>query len=361
MFAPASSAAFVGSRPQRPCSADAPGATILAAVNRRAFVTGLGAVLAAPRAAGAQHAGKMYRLGYLSPAYPTSGEDPQSDLPPTPYRATLREQLRQYGWVEGRNLSIEYRFARGDLKRLPDLVAELIGLPADVIFSETGTAAMAAVKATRVIPIVFSAGDAVAQGLTSSLARPDRNATGLSVLSTDISPKRLELLKEALPRITRVAVMRCVGSKIDERDWQQTERAANLLRLRLLPLDIRSREDVDAAFATATKQADALFVLDCALFNALGPAVMSQSRIPAMYALNQYAREGGLMAYGRDSDENARRAAWYIDKILRGARPKDLPIEEPTKFVLTINLKTAKALGLTIPPSVLLRADQVIE
>ena len=164
-------------------------------------------------------------------------------------------------------------------------------------------------KATRVIPIVFYSGDALAQGLTSSLVRPDRNATGVSVISADTTPKRLELLKEALPRISRVAVMRCLGTEVGDRDWQLAEHAARLLRLTLLPLDIQSREDVDAAFATAKKQADALFVLDCGLFNALGPSIMSQSRIPAMYAINSFAEAGGLMAYGRDTQENARRGA----------------------------------------------------
>ena len=182
-------------------------------MNRRAFVTGLGAVLAAPVGAQAQQAGKVYRLGYLTPAFPTSGEDPQSNRPPEPYRAAFREQLRQYGWIAGRNLSIEYRYARGDLKRLPDLAAELTRLPVDVIFCVTGATAQAAIKAARGIPIVFSSGDALAQGLTSSLARPDRNATGLSIISVDTTAKRLELLKEALPRISRVAVMRCPGSE----------------------------------------------------------------------------------------------------------------------------------------------------
>jgi putative ABC transport system substrate-binding protein len=259
-------------------------------------MTSLAGGIAAPPVVGAQQTGKLYRLGYLSPGSPTSGEDPQSDRPPSRYRASIREQLRQYGWVEGRNLSIEYRFARGDHNRLPDLAAELIRLPVDVIYCETGTAAVAAVEATRVIPIVFTSGDPLAQGLTSSLARPDRNATGLTAVSVDITAKRLELLKEALPRISRVAVMRCLGSKtgdrLGDRDWQQTQHAAGLLRLTLLPLDIQSRADVEPAFARAKKQADALFVPDCALFNALGPGVMSQSRIPAMYALNHFAEAG---------------------------------------------------------------------
>src|SRR5262245_3501595 len=236
---------------------------------RRFLLTSLAGALAAPLGAGAQQSGKVYRVGYLTPAFPTSGEDPRSDRPPEPFRALFREQLRQYGWIAGRNLSIEYRYARGDPKRLPDLAAELTQLPVDVIFCATGAAAQAAVEVARGIPIVFGAGDALAQGLTSSLARPDRNATGLSVMSVDLTPKRLELLKEALPRISRVAVMRCLGSEMGEEAWQQAERTAGLLRLTLLPLGVRSREDVNAAFATARKQADAVFVPDCPLFNAL--------------------------------------------------------------------------------------------
>src|SRR5262245_17284509 len=183
-------------------------------MSRREFVAASTAFIAASLAAKTEPAGKAYRLGYLSPSFPTSGEDPKSDRPPARYRAAFREQLGQYGWLPGRNFSIEYRFARGGLWRLPDLAAELIQLPVDVIFSETGTAAQAAITATRGTPIVFSVADALAQGLTSSLARPDRNATGLSVASVDTAAKRVELLKEALPRMSRLAVMRCSGPKV---------------------------------------------------------------------------------------------------------------------------------------------------
>jgi len=333
----------------------------VAAMSRREFVAASTAFIAAPLAGDAHPAGKVYRVGYLSAAFPTSGEDEQSDRPAGRYRAAFREQLRQYGWLPGRNFRIEYRFAQGDLRRLPDLAAELIQLPVDVIFGETGTAAQAAVRATRGTPVVFSVADALAQGLTSSLTRPDRNATGLSVESVETAAKRVALLKEALPRMSRLAVMHCSGPKASELEWQQAEHAAALLQLNVLPLDIQSREDLDTAFATAKTQADALLVLDCGLFNALGPVVMSQTHIPAMYVQNQYAEAGGLMAYGRSAQENAQRAAWYVDKILRGSAPSELPVEQPTKFELVINLKTAKALGLTIPPSLLLRADQVIE
>jgi putative ABC transport system substrate-binding protein len=329
---------------------------------RRFLLTSLAGALATPLAAEGQQAAKVVRLGYLSPNVPTAGEDPQVDLPASRFRAEFREALRRHGWLEGQNLRVEYRFARGQLGRLQDLAAELAQLDMDIIYAETGTAAQAAIQATSTIPIVFTSGDAVVQGLTSSLIRPDRNATGISIMAPDTVTKRLELFKEALPRGSRVGVLWCPGSESDETQWRNTQNAARSLSLKLVAFEVRNRQDIDAAFvAAAKKRADALFFFDCGLFNALGSKIMTQHRLPSMYPLSHFAEAGGLMAYGRDNKEAARRVAWYVDRILRGAKPANLPIEQPSKFELVINLKTAKALGLTIPPSLLLRADQVIE
>jgi putative ABC transport system substrate-binding protein len=319
-------------------------------------------IVTAALAAEAQQAAKVVRLGYLSPSNPTAGEDPQVEVPASRFRSEFREALRRHGWLEGQNLRIEYRFARGQLERLQDLAAELAQLDVDLIFAETGTAAKAAIQATSTIPTVFMSGDAVAQGLTSSLIRPDRNSTGMTSMSPDTVTKRLKLLKEALPRSSRVGVLRCPGPALDEATWRTTQDAARSLSLELVSFEVRSRQDVDAAFATAANnRTDALFFFDCGLFNALGSKIMTQHRLPSMYTTSNFAEAGGLMAYGYEVKEASRRLAWYVDRILRGAKPGELPIEQPTRFELVINLKTAKALRLTIPPSLLGRADQVIE
>jgi putative ABC transport system substrate-binding protein len=330
-------------------------------VNRRAFLCWLTlGTLCAPIASEAQQTGKMWRIGWLSAGSPTSGEDAGVQRPPSQYRASLRAELRRHGWIERHNVLIEYRFAHGRLERLFDLAAELAGHPVDVIYAETGTAAQAAIRAAGPIPVVFTSGDAVSQGLTSSLSRPDRNATGISIIATDVAGKRLEILKEALPGISSVGVLGCQGGQ--EAQWRSLEPAARSLNLKLVALDVRSREQLDGAFAAAKRlRVDALFVLDCGLFNALEPELMTRHNLPSMYPFSHFAELGGLLAYGRDPTEAARRTAWYVDRLLRGAKPSELPIEQPMTFRLTINMKTARALGLAIPPSLLLRADQVIE
>jgi putative ABC transport system substrate-binding protein len=312
-------------------------------------------LLAAPLAAEAQQAGQVWRIGVLI-LQPTS---------PTLHQRldAFRDGLRAHGWVEGAGIALEYRYAEGKPERLPDLVAELIRLRVDVLVTTTGAAALAAKKATTTIPIVMTgSGDALAQGLAASLARPGGNVTGITVSSPDLTQKQLQLLKQALPRVARVAVIRSPGGAVTEREWREVQIAAPALGLHVEPLIVHAPDDVDMVVsAAARRRADALFVLDIPGLPPRIAEVAAKQRLPTMFTLTTYAQAGGLMAYGPNQTALYRRAAGYVDKILRGAKPADLPVEQPTKFELVMNLKTAKALGLTIPQSLLLRADQVIE
>ncbi len=280
----------------------------------------------------------------------------------SPYRQQFSQALRDLGWIEGETVLFERRFAEGDLERLPELAAELVRLKVDVICAPTGSAAVAAMRATQTIPIVMQTGDPFG-GLPTNLARPDKNVTGQVAMSDDIAGKRLELLKEALPRASRVAVLWCPGGPTRSgQQWTITEDAARTLKIQLLPLDVRSRDDLQMAFTTAVKQrADGLVLFECSLFNALPRALLVQHRLPAIYIWADFAEAGGLMAYGPDIGTRNYSIGAQIDKILRGAKPSEIPVEQPTKYRLVINLKTAKALGLTIPRSLLSRADEVIE
>jgi putative ABC transport system substrate-binding protein len=278
----------------------------------------------------------------------------------------FRLGLRDLGWVEGKNISIEYRYAEGRRDRLPDLAADLVRLKVEVIVTSSGPAALAAQKATRAIPIVMSvAGDPVASGLVESLARPGGNVTGLSQMGPDLAGKRLELLKEMVPKLSRVAVLwnpQGLGSTLT---WKELQLAAQQLGLQLHSLEVRSPNDFDKAFEGATKaRAGALLVtaepmITTNLERIAGLA--AKSRLPSIFQSSQFADAGGLATYGPDRADGFRRTAIFVDKILKGAKPGDLPVEQPTKFQLVINLKTAKALGITIPQTVLYRADRVIE
>jgi putative ABC transport system substrate-binding protein len=278
----------------------------------------------------------------------------------------FRQSLRQLGWIAGRNIAIESRLAEASLDKLPQLASELVQLKVSVIVADSDPAARAAKQATRVIPIVVVAvGDPVREGLVSSLARPGGNITGLTSISEELSGKRLELLKEAFPKVSRVAVFWNPANASNLLEFREMEVTARTLGLKLQSLEVRGLGDFQAAFARAAKdRASALILvrdplIDSEHFRILDFAV--DKRVPSMHGEEQFVEAGGLMSYGPSRVDLFRRAAVYVDKILKGAKPADLPVEQPTKFELVINLKTAKQIGLTIPQSVLFRADKVIK
>jgi putative ABC transport system substrate-binding protein len=327
---------------------------------RRAFIgTVAGGLLAAPLAAEAQQAAKIARIGYLAGSLAGNPHLPEA----------FRQGLRDLGYVEGRTVVIEYRDAEGKLERLPALAAELVALKVDVILAGGTPQALAAKQATRTLPIVFAAhADPVGSGLVTSLARPGGNVTGLSLLAPELVGKRLEQLKQAVPGVNRVAVLWEPGAYVEltERDiLKETEVAARALGVRLQFVEARGPADFDRAFSDMTRaRAGALTVLPSTMFIIERRRLVdlaAKNRLPAVYTSREYVDAGGLMSYGPSIADLFRRAATYVDKILKGAKPGDLPVEQPTKFELVINLKTAKALGLTIPPSVLSRADEVLQ
>jgi len=328
-------------------------------VQRRDFLIAAGALLAAPLAAEAQQGAKVPRIGYLA-----------TSLGPSPHlREAFLQGLRDLGYAEGRNVVIEYRDPEGKLERLPALAAELAALKVDVIVAVSTPQALAAKQASRYIPIVFaSAADPVGSGLVGSHARPGGNVTGLASLTQELVSKCLEQLKQAVPGVNRVAVLWNPGTRGErtEQDMlKEAEVAAQSLGVRLQFFEARRPEDIEGAFSEMTRaRADALTVLSSTLFFQQRRRLVDQAaktRLPAVYPWREAADAGGLMSYGASVADLHRRAATYVDKILKGAKPGDLPVEQPTKFELVINLKTAKALGITIPQSVLARADEVIQ
>ncbi|MBI2554481.1 MAG: ABC transporter substrate-binding protein [Candidatus Rokubacteria bacterium] len=312
-------------------------------------------ILAAPLAARAQQAGRVPRIGFL-----TTGASP------VPWEA-FRQGLRDLGYVEGQNIVIERRSAAGKVERLPDLAVDLVGLKVDVIVAPDPPAAGAAKNATKTIPVVVrTSDDPVAMGLVASLARPGGNITGLTSLWGELSGKRLELLKEVVPRISRVAVLWNPAHPGAILALRETEVAARSLGLQLQSLEVRGpNPDFEGAFgAAARERAGALITLRNPLIVRHRTRIVNlaaKSRLPAMYDEREFVEAGGLTSYGANLSDLNRRAAVYVDKILKGAKPADLPVEQPTKFELVINRKTAKALGLTIPQSILIRADEVIQ
>ena len=312
--------------------------------------------VAAAGVAEAQQSKRVPRIGYLAAAT----ADAQ-----TARTEAFRQGLRQLGYVEGKNITIEYRHAEGKPDRLPDLAAELVRLNVDIIVAQNNTVAHAALNVTKIIPIVRASGaDPVAAGLVSSLGRPGGNVTGLTNLTTDLGVKRLELLKEILPRLARVAVLPSPGGRRQE--LKEMQAAAPSLQIQLQILEIPVADDLPKAFEGATKAgAGALAVTSdpTGLFISSRKQIVelaAKNRLPAIFTSSSWVGAGGLMSYAADSLEHYRRAAVYVDKILKGTKPADLPIEQPTKFEFVINLKTAKQIGLTIPPNVLVRADRVI-
>jgi putative ABC transport system substrate-binding protein len=315
----------------------------------------------------------LWVLALVVPASPTHAQSPQG-MPKIgmlleraeadPMVEAFMSGLRDLGYVEGQNIRIERRFGLGRVDRYPALIRELVDQNVDVLLVGGGVAARAARAATSTVPIVFtSVGDPVAQGLASSLSRPSGNATGLSNVVNELSGKQLELLRLAAPRLARVAVLHNPPNSAPA--LVLTRNAANLLKVDMRAFEVRQPSDVPHAFSSAMAwRADAILALsDPVLGNSLPQLarLAATNRIPAIYSRAAFAEAGGLLAYGPDFSSNYRRAASYVDKILKGAKPSDLPIEQPTKFELTVNVKTAKLLGLTIPPSLLQRADRIIE
>jgi putative ABC transport system substrate-binding protein len=328
-------------------------------ITRRAFLCGLSlGTLSAPLAAGAQPAAKIPRIGVFGTV---SSESPAAYL-----FVELRQGLRDLGYIEGQNIAIEWRDLRGDARRFQPYADELVRLNVDVIVAAASATAAVAKRATSTIPIVMMSGDPIGEGLVNSLARPGGNVTGLSTLAPEVVGKQLELLKQALPRFSRVAILWNPGNPFHAANVKEAEAATKALGAQPQIVAVRTPGDLDRAFAEMTKaQAGALLVLaDAPVFvnsRARIADLAARSRLPAMYPRRDHVEAGGLMAYGTDRRQLFRRLATYVDKILKGAKPADLPVEQPTKFELVLNLKTAKALGLTIPPSILARADQVIE
>jgi putative ABC transport system substrate-binding protein len=329
--------------------------------DRRTFIGGVaGSLLAAPLAAEAQQAAKVARIGYLT-----------LNLAASPHLLeAFRQGLRDLGYVESRNVVIDIRDAEGKPERLPAFAAELVALKVDVILVGSTSPALAAKQSTRTVPIVFAAvGNPVTDGLVTSLARPGGNVTGLSTSATlEIVGKRLEMLKQAIPGVTRVAVLwqpGGQGERTDKAILKEAEVAARALGVRLQVVEARGPDDFDRAFSEMTRAREgALTVSGTTMFFTERRRLVdlaAKNRLPAVYPLREFVDAGGLMSYGPNVADLFRRAATYVDKILKGTKPADLPVEQPTKFELVINLKTAKALGLTIPQSVLARADEVIQ
>jgi putative ABC transport system substrate-binding protein len=334
------------------------GASIAPAMNRRAFVTGLGAALAAPLAAKAQQSDKVYRLGLLDTSSPDTARKSWWDA--------FRQQMRTIGYIEGQNLVLERRWGEGDDDRLLKLAVELIGLKVDVLVTGGVNAAVAAKRATSRIPIVMATGaDPVAVGLVNSLRQPGGNITGMTSVQADLAGKRLELIRLIAPHAARIGVLwdeRSPGSRVVVRE---TEVAARSSGLAIRSLPVRSSAALDQAFATAAREGmGALDIINSPMLltdrQRLADLAL-RHRLPTVVGSREYVEAGGVVGLGTDYPDLFRRAATFVDKILKGAKPADLPVEQPTKFELVINLKTAKALGLTIPPSLLLRADHVIE
>jgi ABC-type uncharacterized transport system substrate-binding protein len=328
-------------------------------MERRSFISTLAGSLLAPLAAEGQQAAKVSRIGWLA-----------ANLASGPHLIeAFRQGLRDLGYVEGRNVVIEYRDAEGKLERLPALAAELVALKVDVILAGSTPAALAAKQATRTLPIVAAAlADPVASGLVTSLARPGGNVTGLTGFGPELVGKCLELLTQAVPGVSRVAVLwqpGVIGERTEKDMLKGADVAGRALGVRLQFVEARGPADIDSAFSDMTRaRAGALTVLSSAMFFLERRRLVdlaAKNRLPAVYTSREFVDAGGLMAYGANAADWFRRAATYVDKILKGAKPADLPVEQPTKFELIINLKTAKTLGLTIPQSVLGRADELIQ
>ena len=304
----------------------------------------------------AQQTGKIHRVGVLMSGSPSNASRRIQ---------AFRQGLRELGYVEGKNIAFEYRYGEGRPDTLPERVAELVHLQVDLLVTDTSNATQAAKNATKTIPVVFTtANDPVGDGQVASLAKPGGNLTGFSILALDLNGKRLELLKEAFPQITRVAFLPITGEAIGENRFKEAEIAAQGLRLRLQRLRVKGADDLESAFDAAKRSGAEAVLAHPSTFVATNRAriieLAAKHRLPVIFGGAEAAEAGGLMSYGPDIVDNYRRAAVYVDKILKGTKPADLPVQQPMKFEFVINLKTAKQIGLTIPPNVLARADKVI-
>jgi len=323
-------------------------------MDRRHFIGMIGSAAAYPLAARAQQ-GKLPTIGYFGTTTPSTW---------APWTAAFVQRLRELGWIEGQTVAIEYRWAEARSERFADIAAELVRLKVDVIV--TGGAAVPAVKqATSVIPVVFAiARDPLGEGLVASLARPSGNATGLSLQIADLAGKRLELLREVVPSVRKLAVMVVAGDPAASLERGEVEAAARTLGLEAIALEIRRADEIGPAIEAGKARVDALYVCSGQFINTHRNSVFTQAlavRLPAISGLKVYAEAGGLISYGPNYADLFRRAGEYVDKILRGAKPADIPVEQPTKFETVFNLKTAKVLGIEIPSRLLFTADEVIE
>src|SRR5262245_29136308 len=326
-------------------------------MGRREFIALLGGAAAAwPVGAWAQQSGKVPTIGFL-------GQGTRSAT--SEWTTAFVQRLRELGWIDGRNVTIEYRWGEGRPERYAEIAAEFVRLKVDVIVTGATQPTIAAKQATSVIPIVFAqAGDPVAIGLVASLARPAGNATGQSTQTPDLAGKRLEILREVVPRLRRLAIMGNVGNPVSVLELSEVQAAARTLALEVQRVEIQRAQDIAPAIEALNGRSDALYVCIDPLMTTNRIRINTLSlgaRLPTMHGLREYVESGGLMSYGPNFPDLYRRAADYVDKILRGAKPGDLPIEQPTKFDLIMNLTTAKALGLEVSPSLLARADEVIE
>ena len=325
-------------------------------MRRRQFIALLGGAAAWPLAAQAQQAAKVFRIGFLF--YGSSGPSPELDA--------FQQGLREFGYIEGQNIAVEYRFASGQVERLRDLATELVRLKPDVIVAPATPASLAAKQATGTIPIVFAGvADAVGAGLIANLARPDGNVTGLTSISAELGGKRLELVKRLVNNASRVAVLYNPADRSNVLLLKELQEAAPALTLTLQPFEVREPSEFEGAFAAMTRdRADAMFGAAGILTFQHRQTVVdlaANSRLPTLWGHRQFVEAGGLMSYAVNFYDQIRRTAAYVDQILKGAKPGDLPVQQPTKFEFILNLKTAKALGLTIPPDVIAIADEVTE
>jgi len=325
-------------------------------VRRRDFITMFGGAAAWPLAARAQQPAKLPIIGFLG----TNTRSSQRE-----WTDAFTQRLRELGWIEGRTVAIEYRWAEGQLERSAEIVAEFVRRKVDVIVTHSAEPVSAAKQATSVIPIVFTvAADPLGSGLVASLTRPGGNATGLSLQATDLAGKRIEILREVLPGFRRLGIVGNVGAPAAILEMHEAQTAANAVGLATATFELRRTNDIASAIDALKDRADVLYVVSDPLVstNRTRFAILAVgARLPTMHGFREHVEAGGLVSYGANFPALFRRGAEYVDKILRGAKAADLPVEQPTKFDLTINLITAKALGLTIPPMLLARADEVIE
>jgi putative ABC transport system substrate-binding protein len=325
-------------------------------MRRREFLSVIGGAAAWPLAARAQQPGKVPTIGFV-------GQSTRSAT--SEWTTAFVQRLRELGWIDARNLAIEYRWGEGRNERFAQIAAEFVRLKVDVIVTGATPPTIAAKQATSVIPIVFAvAGDPVGTGLVASLARPGGNVTGLSILGPDVAGKRIEILREILPSLRTVAILANIGNPLSVLELGEVQAAARTLALEVHTVEIQRAQDIAPAIEALNGRADALYVCIDGLMNTNRIRINTLSlgaRLPTMHGAREYVESGGLMSYGPNFPDLYRRAADYVDKILRGAKPGDLPIEQPTKFDFIINLTTAKALGLEVSPTLLARADEVIE